>query len=174
MARFTNDEIEITLHKKDKIYLSLIFVLLICVVLIAVYVPRYYHNKYTQGAEGNTKPSTENSGNENDSEDTSTTAGEVEIYKNSEIAAIVKMLADIGGIYSNYSNYLTENLAINGAVLKITETEFNVINTYANSILDILNDNYNTEILTEDILISDDEIMSLVMDIDNFIVSLTE
>lgn len=156
------NEIEIKISTKDKVYLAIILCLIIAVLLVFVYVPRYYKLKYANNS--STSTNTQNSGSPNQTPPSSsgnTSPITQAQAQDSYCTKVMVLLADSGDMFKTFKNYLTADNVINTALLGITDYDFLLLENMAKQIYDnltpIIKDGkvYQADIVLYDQLITD-------------------
>lgn len=154
----SKDKIELKITLKDKVYLWIIFVMLIATILVCIYVPRYYKLKYN----GGTTPSSSAESNNLPSSAPYTSEVPVESLKTCYSTKVLVILCPIGDMFANFNVFLNKSNYLDADMLHLDVASFNMLEAMAQPIYNSLNELYQTGELTQDAIICDNALVTSI------------
>lgn len=167
--KHTKDNLEITITKKDRIYLSIILSLICVIALVSILVPRYFKQNpppnNTDTTQTTPTPSTpDNSHGENSSENNNVD------YASLYSTLSINILKEVGMPYSTLARHLDNNNYLNVAGLNLSTEQLSQIESLAQPIYSTLN-NYitNGQQITAALIDSDNDLHSQIVALSNML-----
>ena len=169
----TKDEIQISITKKDRIYLSIILLLICIVAIVCILVPRYYElqnntptppssSETGSGGPNNSDPA--NTDKPSQQPDTSVNTA----YQNSYTTFVLNQLKPLGMPYSTLANYLDSFNILDVIGLNINSTQLENLEDLSQPIYEtLINYVNNGTQITNALINSNDLLHSQIVTLSN-------
>lgn len=165
--KHTKDEIEITITKKDRVYLSIILSLICVVAIVCILVPRYYQLQNNPTL----PPTSSQTGNSNNTDTNNSTQTDVSlnnIYQNAYTTLVLNKLKPLGMPYSTLSNYLDSFNILDVVGLNINSSQLDNLEMLSLPIHEAFTDYTNNNIqITTSLINANDQLHSQIVALSN-------
>lgn len=168
--KHTKDEIEITITKKDRVYLSIILSLICIVAIVCILVPRYYQLQNDKPTNPNNSQTgnTHNPNEPNTNNSTQTGVSLNSLYQNAYTTIVLNQLKPLGMPYSTLSNHLDSFNILDVVGLNINSSQLDNLETLSLPIYEAFTDYTNNNIqITTELINSNDLLHSQIIALSN-------